>query len=299
MGVDGLGVTIKGKVVDNENTEVANIETRYAGMGSFTLRPVAGKTYTANISFEDGTTKAIALPKAVNEGYVLSIYQPNKDSVLVRINASPALLKSTVNFIAQTSGETIFAAPIKISDAITSIWLSKKSFPSGIAQFTLFNSTGDPINERIAFIRSTDLMKLSLKTAKPTYSSKERILVELDAMDSKNKATAGNFSVAVIDESKVPHNESMESTIFSNILLTSDLKGYVERPNYYFTKETDEVNKALDNLMLTRGYRRFSWKELATTVNTKPVFDVEGLGLTITGKVTNRVPNHRPVQKLP
>ncbi len=287
VGIDGLGVPIKGKIVDNENTEVANIETRYAGMGSFTLRPVAGKTYTANISFEDGTTKAIVLPKAVDQGYVLSIYQPNKDSVLVRINASPALLQSTVNFIAHTGGETIFASPIKINGAITSIWLNKKSFPSGIAQFTLFNSTGDPINERIAFIRSADLMKLNLKTAKASYSSKERIQIELDAVDSKNKATAGNFSVTVIDESKVPYNESLESTILSNILLTSDLKGYIERPNYYFTKETDDVNKALDNLMLTQGYRRFSWKELAKTVSEKPAFEVEGLGLTITGKVTN------------
>jgi maltooligosyltrehalose synthase len=67
---------------------------------------------------------------------------------------------------------------------------------------------------------------------------------------------------------------------FSNILLTSDLKGYVEKPNYYFAKENDDVNKALDNLMLTQGYRRFSWKEIAKTVSEKPAFDVEGLGLT-------------------
>jgi hypothetical protein len=287
VGVDGLGVTVKGKVVDNENNEIATIETLHAGMGSFILRPVAGKTYSANITFEDGTTKTIALPKAINEGYVLNIYQPNKDSVLVRINASPALLQSTVNFIAHTGGETIFASAIKINSAITSVWLDKKSFPSGIAQFTLLNSAGDPVNERIAFIRSNDVMKLNLKTAKASYSSKDRVQVELDATDSKNKATAGNFSVTVIDETKVPFNETLETTIFSNILLTSDLKGYIEKPNYYFAKENDDVNKALDNLMLTQGYRRFSWKEIAKTVSEKPAFEVEGLGLTITGKVTN------------
>ncbi|MFD2147588.1 carboxypeptidase-like regulatory domain-containing protein [Mucilaginibacter antarcticus] len=81
-------------------------------------------------------------------------------------------------------------------------------------------------------------------------------------------------------------NENKESTIFTNILLTSDLKGYVEQPNYYFTAATEEVNKALDNLMLTQGYRRFAWKDLSTTVNTKPKFKAEGLGTNITGKVT-------------
>jgi len=283
VGVDGAGITIKGKITDNDNKEVAEIETLHAGMGSFLLRPEAGKTYTANIIFADGTTKTIALPKAIDEGYVLSVYQPNKDSILVRIGASAGLQKVFLNLVAHTSGETIFASPIKIEKAITSIWLEKKSFPTGIAQFTIFNNNGEPLNERIAFIRSNDMMQLGLKTVKTNYKSKEHVLVNLDTKDSKGKPTFGNFSVTVIDESKVPVDESDESTIFSNILLTSDLKGYIEKPNYYFANETDEVNKALDNLMLTQGYRRFMWKELA---NAKPTFQAEGLGVNISGRVT-------------
>ena len=286
VGVDGLGVAVKGKIVDETNNQVTEFESFHAGMGSFLLRPVVGKTYSAIISFADGTTKKIALPKATDDGYVLSVYQPNKDSVLVRISTKQSTTPQSVNLIAHTNGETIFASPIKIEKAVTSIWLDKKSFPTGIAQFTIFNNAGEPLNERIAFIRSNDLMQLGIKTAKTTYNSKERVLVNLDAKDSKNKPTFGNFSVTVIDESKVPVDESDESTIFSNLLLTSDLKGYIEKPNYYFTNETDEVNKALDNLMLTQGYRRFSWKELNNTVNTKPQFPVEGLGVVISGKVT-------------
>ncbi|WP_299352257.1 hypothetical protein [Mucilaginibacter sp.] len=287
VGIDGAGTAIKGVVVDDTNNEVATIETLHAGMSSFTLKPQAGKTYTARINFVDGTIKNIALPKAVDEGYVLSIYQLDKDNVVVRVNASAKLVETgqTINLIAQTGGETIFAAPVKIEKAITSISLDKKVFPSGIAQFTIFNSAGEPLNERIAFIRSTDLMQLGLKTAKSSYRSKEHVQVELDAKDSQGKGVPGNFSVTVIDESKVPVDESLESTIFSNILLTSDLKGYIENPNYYFTAETDDVNKALDNLMLTQGYRRFAWKDLAGTVNIKPAFPAEGLGVTIAGTV--------------
>jgi len=286
VGIDGLGTAIKGKITDNDNNEVAAIETLHAGMGSFTLKAQAGKSYTANITFADGTTKAIALPKAADEGYVLSVYQPNKDSVLVRIHASANKLNSTINLIAHSSGETVFAAPVKISSALTSIWLEKKSFPGGIAQFTLFSSNNEPLNERIAFIRSNDKMRLDIKTAKATYSSKEHVLMDLEAKDSKGKPTFGNFSVAVTDESKVPVDESAESTIFSNILLTSDIKGYIEKPNYYFTKEDDETDKALDNLMLTQGYRRFEWKSLDNTVSVKPTFPVEGLGVNISGTVT-------------
>ncbi|MDB5159083.1 MAG: hypothetical protein JWR50_3790, partial [Mucilaginibacter sp.] len=294
VGIDGLGTAIKGNITDNENNEVAKLNTLHAGMGSFLIKPQAGKSYTANISFADGTTKAIALPKAADEGYVLSVYQTNKDSVLVRIHASANHQKTSINLLVHSSGETIYAYPVTIGGPLTSIWLAKKSFPSGIAQFTIFNNNNEPLNERIAFIRGNDKMQLAIKTAKATYNSKEHVLMDLEAKDSKGKPTFGNFSVAVTDESKVPVDESAESTIFSNLLLTSDLKGYIEKPNYYFTKEDDdEVNKALDNLMLTQGYRRFEWKELNNTVNTKPKFEVEGLGSKISGTVTTL--GHKPL----
>lgn len=285
VGVDGLGIPVTGKVVDETNTEVAPLVTLHAGMGSFILRPIAGKTYTAQVSFADGTTKTMALPKAIDDGYVLSVYQPNKDSVLVRIRAS-VVRGQTVNFIVHSNGETIFASPVKVTNAISSLWLKKQSFPTGIAQFTLFSDAGEPLNERIAFVRANDQMQLNLKTARGTYKSKERVQVDLAAMDSKGKGVPGNFSVTVIDESKVPLDESAESTILSNILLTSDLKGYVEKPNYYFINDNDEVNRALDNLMLSQGYRRFTWKDLENTVNIKPAFPVERLGFGISGKVT-------------
>jgi hypothetical protein len=297
VGIDGLGLNIKGSIIDETGKEISQLASLHAGMGSFLLRPQAGKSYTAKISFPDGSTTTLPLPKASDEGYTLSVYQPVKDSVLVRINASAGSLSQpqSVNLIAQTGGESIFASTVKIEKPVTSVWLSKKDFPSGIAQFTLFNKGGEPLNERIAFIRSKDQMALDIKTAKDSYKSKEHVKLELEAKDSKGKPTAANFSVTVIDEGKMPVEESRESTIFSNILLTSDLKGYVERPNYYFNNETDEVNRALDNLMLTQGYRRFDWKELSTTTTTKPKFEVEGLGYKITGRVatlTNKlVPN--------
>ncbi|RZM19782.1 MAG: hypothetical protein EOO88_37070, partial [Pedobacter sp.] len=130
-------------------------------------------------------------------------------------------------------------------------------------------------------------MRVTVNTLKKRYKSRERVEVELASADPAGKPVAGSFSMSVIDERKVPVDESMESTIFSNILLTSDLKGFVERPNYYFTADNDTVNRDLDNLMLTQGYRRFSWKEISvnTTTEVKPIFKAESLGMEISGKV--------------
>jgi hypothetical protein len=286
-GVDGLGVNIAGNITDNEHNPVASINTLHAGMGSFLLRPLPGKTYTANIKFADSTTKSIPLPTAATEGYALAVYQPNKDSVLVRIQASALLLPSTVNLVIHNSGDIIYASPVTISGAMTSIWLDKQSFPGGIAQFTIFNNNNEPLNERIAFIKNDSHMQLALKTEKETYKSKEHVQIQLNAKGGDGETVAANFSVSVINEDKVPVDEDAESTIFSNILLSSDIKGYIEKPNYYFSADTGEVNKALDNLMLTQGYRRFEWKSLNNIVSAQPMFAAEGRGATISGTVTD------------
>ncbi|GAB3929072.1 carboxypeptidase-like regulatory domain-containing protein [Mucilaginibacter myungsuensis] len=287
VGIDGLGLKVTGKVYDQNNAEVAATTTQHAGMGSFSLKPEDGKTYTAKMTLPDGSEQSVALPKANNDGLVLSVFQSGKDSLLLRVSASAGQLQRTpsIGFIAQSGGETVFAGPVKLEPGHTAIWLDRKAFPSGIAQFTLFSDAGEPLAERIAFIRAADQMQLALKTARTSYKGKERVDIAMDAKDSKAKPVIGNFSIAVIDESKVPIDETAESTIYSNVLLTSDLKGYIERPNYYFVNVNDEVNTALDNLMLTQGYRRFLWKEVTAATPPELLFEPEAIGTKISGTV--------------
>ncbi|MES2828731.1 MAG: hypothetical protein V4687_11260 [Bacteroidota bacterium] len=289
VGIDGNGLAIKGEVFDQEQNHIGDFSTTYAGMGSFIIRPETGKSYNAKITFPDGTQKVVAIPKPLPTGYVLSVFQPNPDSVLVRVNVPEQMLSNpqalNLNCIVHSGGETITATPVKITRPSTSFWVDKKAFPSGIAHFTLFSALGEPLNERIAFIKTNDQLTLKLNTAKQMYSSKERVELELEARDASGRPTAGNFSISVVDETKVPFNQEKESTIFSNLLLTADLKGYIENPGFYFTADNEEVNKALDNLMLTQGYTRFLWSGLKSGTAAKPMFPAEGLGTYITGRV--------------
>ncbi|MHA4896518.1 TonB-dependent receptor [Pedobacter sp. PWIIR3] len=289
VGIDGNGLFVKGEVVDQEQDPIVDFTSGYAGMGSFLFRPETGKVYTAKITFADGSQKSVALPTPITNGYVLSVIQPNADSILVRIKVPEQMFNDqtalNVNCLVHSGGEIIASTPLRIKKAITSFWLEKKAFPSGIAQFTLFSATGEPLNERIAFIKTKDQLTLKLNTTKQIYKSKERVELQLEAMDSDDLPTEGNFSLAVIDESKVPFDDSRASTIFSNLLLTSDIKGYVENPNYYFTADNGEVNRSLDNLMLTQGYRRFLWSDLKSGNILTPAFKAEGFGTYISGKV--------------
>ncbi|NRF37863.1 TonB-dependent receptor [Pedobacter foliorum] len=287
VGVDGLGLPIKGVVKDSENKEVVSFESFHVGMGMFNLKPESGKSYHAVITYPDGSEMKLDLPKAINQGYVLAVYQTLNDSLLVRINASADQVKAQefISLIAQSGGEVIYGSQVKVIKSSTSVWLQKKDFPTGIAQFTLFNGSGEPLNERIVFVKNPDLMELKLNTVKDNYTAKGKVEMELEALDSKRNPVIGNFSLSVINETKVPYDEAFENTLLSNTLLNSDLKGYIEKPGYYFAKETENANQALDNLMLTQGYRRFVWSNLVKENKNPLTYKAEQLTSEISGKV--------------
>jgi hypothetical protein len=288
---NGLGMEIKGNVVDDKNTKIIDFKSEHLGIGDFTFKPEEGRTYQAKVITLDGKETVIKLPNALDDGYGLAVFQPIGDSILVRVNVSDKQLKllkdnpSPVSLIVQSGGESIYTLTLSLTGPRTSIWLKKSDFPMGIAQFTLFNAKYEPLNERIAFIKNGDKMHITIASPKTIYKSKEKVELQLLARGAGGSPTSGSFSVAVTDESEVPVDEQDESTIFSNVLLKSDLKGYIEKPNYYFTKDTEEINMALDNLMLTQGYRRFSWKEITGANPLLPTFKAEQLGFSISGVV--------------
>ncbi|MES2829248.1 MAG: TonB-dependent receptor [Bacteroidota bacterium] len=296
-GTNGLGVAVKGVVTDSENNPVGEFQAQNFGMGFFRLMPEAGKTYQAKVTYPDGSESVVKLPAALTSGYVLSVFNnPETDTILVRINASADLVKTpgqAVSIVVQTGGNVHMATTIPITKAAISIPIPAKELPSGIAQFTLFSSTGDALNERIAFVQNNDMMNLKLSSAKQSYTSKEKIEVTLEALDEKNAPSSGNFSVSVINEAAVPLDESKETTILSHILLSSDIKGYIERPNYYFAAPSVETKNNLDLLMMTQGYRRFVWKDIIAEAPFNLPYKAEKLTSEITGKLMTL--NNKPV----
>src|SRR3546814_16292251 len=112
------------------------------------------------------------------------------------------------------------------------------------------------MSERFSCNKQPDTLQLKLQTERATYGQRQQVKMNLNAA-FQNKPVEGNFSVAVIDESKVPVNEDKEITILNQLLLRSDIEGYIENPNYYFYNVNDKKLEDLDLLMLTQGYRRY------------------------------------------
>ncbi len=283
---DGLGIDVSGYITDKDNNKLSGFKAQHAGMGAFELAPSAGNSYKAVVQFSDGSEKSFDLPKAMQSGYTLSIDTASSDNIRIKISTSPDILKSggDVILIAQANHVIQYVSKTKISSPVLSTVLSKKRFPTGIVQFTLFAADNRPVAERLVFIQKNDQMKIAVSTNSPSYKKRERVQMTLNVTDGEGKPAQGNFSVAVTDEKSMPYDDTYETTIFSNLLLTSDLKGYIEAPDYYFTDINDNKLRELDNLMLTQGWRRFLWRNLLQDVYPSLSFHPEQ-SIEITGRV--------------
>ncbi len=293
----GLGLDVKGIVIDEQNNEITTFTSSFAGMGSFFVSPDAGKSYKAKVTFKDGQVKTYDLPKPKESGIGLQIINANTEVINLKVLANETYYNAnkdkTFFIVAQNSNIIYYAAKTNLKNQVIITKIPKKSFPSGVLQLTLFDETGSPISERLTFVLHQDAITLTLKADLPTYKPRQKVKLTLDAK-SAGLPVMGDFSVSVIDEQKVPVDENSETTILSSLLLTSDLKGFIEKPNYYFTKIDEKKVADLDKLLLTQGYRRFSFKEiLAGQYPTVTMLPEDGI--TISGTLRDRT--GMPVKK--
>jgi hypothetical protein len=296
VSANGLGENISGTITDNSGNEVAVFETQHLGMGVFALMPQPGKTYKANITCADSSKYTIDLPQVQESGFTLAMNNNGVDSLYVKVAANDKLFQSNQNatfyLVAQSGGKIYYTAAAKLVGPVFTTQIVKSRFPSGIVQFTLFSQAGEPLNERVVFVKGNDSLALVLASSEKSYAPRQKVKISLDAKDQDKKSVIANLSVAVINETRAPVDENAESTILNNLLLTSDIKGYLEQPNYYFNKVNDKTRADLDILMLTQGYRRFEWKQVQDNKNAPIAFQAEK-DLELSGSI--KTPSGKPV----
>ena len=284
---DGFGKEASGFILNEEQDTLSTFTTVHAGMGFFNLTPRPGRKYHAWIHYPNGTRDSVPLPNVRKQGYVLWAYPYlDKDTLLVRVMAGDNQFLP-VSLLAQNNGELLYAASLQINQPLTSIRIPTRDFPSGITQLTLFDAQNRPLCERLVFFRKADTLQLAVSIEKSVLKTRGHMEIELAAAASDHFPVIGDFSVSVTDEGVVPRKNIIENTIFSNLLLSSDLPGYIEDPAYYFRNNTLETNQHLDLLMMTHGYRRFIWRDLLNGHLPSPKYPAEDFFTPVSGVLLN------------
>lgn len=263
INLQGKGIEISGEVYDSEGIKAATFKSNTLGMGSFRLVPSLNRTYKAKIKLVDGKELVYDLPVAQQNGFVMNIESLPENRFRLRVLANQNGLegKSKQLFVvAQKNGQVIYSVRDTTGKSASIIDIPKHIFSTGITHFTLFDGNGVPHAERLVFVNQQDFLKLSIGKNKESYKPREKINLSIFSSDIQGANMVTDFSIAVTDADKVLPLEN-EGNILTNLLFTSELKGNIEQPAFYFQNTVDS-EKALDDLMLTQGWRRFKWKNL-------------------------------------
>ena len=258
--IHGLPYSISGDIVDSKGKAVAKFSSMHDGMGFFILKPEPKEQYKATWKDVTGKLQQTPLPASKKDGYVLTILQDaNEIKFIITRPEGVVPAEASVTVVGQMQQQLVYMAKANVSKGpIVRGGIPLDKIPAGILQLTLFSSDKKPLAERIVFVNKQDYYFITdLNSPLKGFEKRKKNVIQIDVPDTIRT----NLSISVTDAGINPKLEG-EDDIFSNVLLTSDIKGYVHNSSYYFSNESDSVKNHLDLVMMTNGWRRFKWTDV-------------------------------------
>jgi hypothetical protein len=256
---NGLPVDVKGDITDIAGKKITSFVSTHDGMGIFSILPQKGQSYKAIWKDNAGVSRETLLPAAKQNGIVLEVNSNFKQvEFKVKRADGSAPLYPFVYVVAQMNQQLLYRAKANmLKNSVASSLIPTDNFPTGIVQITLFTPDEKPIAERIVFVNQfTGSFITDINTALKDMGKKKKNVIQVDVPDT----ISCNLSISVTDADLNPMYQS--DNIYSRLLLTGDIKGYVHNPAYYFSGEADSLIDHLDLVMLTNGWRRFNWEKV-------------------------------------
>lgn len=247
-----------GDLINQRDSVLQHFSSIHDGMGMIEFSPVKGDVYRVRLG-NSGSTVTKQVPVSAT-GISIKIHR-DKEKILYKIQlknevAGPAKL----SIIAQMNNFLLYRKNILLeSGGVAEGSLDTKGFPPGIIQFVVINPDEKNFAERLVFSNS-DMPKTSLdlkllSTAGPNGTVTKK--VRLGTKDT----IPSNFSFSISEE-PLSAVEARDN-IYSQLLLTSDFKGYIHYPSFYFSGK-DSCDYLLDMLLLTKKWERFRWEDLVS-----------------------------------
>ena len=255
-------IPLSGKVVSSTGEVINSFTSDSTGMGSFTIKPLANSKYFAKGKFQNGQSFEVELPTALIKGF--SLHTDNLDSELrITVNANDLALQENQNseftLVCKSKGRSYISRKIVWSQNQVIITIPKSSLAAGITEVCLYDAAFKPYCERLVYNDNDQRLNILVTTDKPIYGPKEKVKLSIKVTDKQNKPVDANLSIAVIDADLVPENKI---DIVSYLEIKSEIRGNIQNVKQYFDKANPDRYKQLDLLLLTQGWRDFTWRRL-------------------------------------
>lgn len=251
-------LNVRGVLLE-DGEEIDSLLPFHAGRGVFTFTPQHGKNYKAHFVF--GKNKfTFKLPEAEKYGARLVVEQ---DEEGVYFNVAKHFKEDRpLLLMVLCRGQRMKSFGITGSEAEWDGAIYQEDLHEGVNQAVLTDADGNVFADRLFFVNRIDEAKAHVLVGgipNRPYRPLEKIKLNLIATDSKGgPLKEQTFSVAVRDADQLDPSFA-SGNVLTNLLLESEIKGFVETPDYYFEANDEKHQKALDLLLMIQGWRRYDW----------------------------------------
>lgn len=251
---DGEEITPSDSV---ESTDLARM-VQNRGRGVVELTPQKGMERTLTFTAKDGQKVEAKLPKAEPQGVALAVTQDSAQchiAVAMTADLIPDSLALTIMHQGMTQ-QTYYLEQRQQQ------WeIPVADLPVGVNQFTVFDTQGRIWADRLCFIapHRVNSPTIQFEGLKSTYSAYEPVKLQVK---TSHRAAGTPLSIAIRDAA---HSDQTfdSANMLVEMLLSSEIKSFVPQPEWYFESDDEEHRTGLDLLMMTQGWRRFRWDEMA------------------------------------
>ena len=281
QGADGFSKEIEGFLFNSKGDTLTNFRSEHNGMGIFTMNPVNNETYYVTVRTNDSITKRFDLPAIEPKGISIAMSH-YKQEIRYEIQKTEATeWPQKLFLLAHTRGKLAILQPINPKRTFGK--MNDSLFTEGITHFMLIDEQGNALSERLIFVPDHKPNQWQITADQPTYGKREKVSLQIAAKDNEGNPVEGTFSVSITDRKSI-QPDSLADNILSNLLLTSDLKGYVEDPAFYFLNQDARTLRSIDYLMMTHGWRRHKMENVLRTPSLNFTNYIEK-GQTISGRI--------------
>ncbi|GAB5523947.1 MAG: hypothetical protein Roseis2KO_18190 [Roseivirga sp.] len=278
---NGLPISVSGVIEAGNGSLSLNFQSAHDGMGTVEFTPVANTNYTARL---EGTDFQTTLPLPVTEGIAFSADNIfNEESVMLKIQSSDTGSAASLFLIAHSRGWASYTLQFNLENGEKTLAVPKSLLANGIVQFTIFTQEGMPLAERLIFNQKEDVLNININASQTVVSSRGKTELVVKVTDKEGNPVSGSFSMAALHEINTP-DQSQSQHIDSYLLLSSDLKGYIHNPEYYFDRNNPSRKQHLDLVMRTNGWTRIRWEKLRESLESPTAYNIEQ-GIDVNGRL--------------
>lgn len=268
----GMPVSVSGTLKANQGELSLSFQSSHDGMGMIEFTPMANTTYTARLN---GTDFESTLPFQATEGIAFSVDNLfNTESIMLRIQSSDTESSTPLFLIAQSRGWVSYTMQFDLENGEKTLAVPKSLLADGMVQFTIFTQEGMPLAERLIFNDREDLLNINIDASQTIVNARGKTELVVKVTDKEGNPVSGSFSMAAMQDIN-SQDENQSSHIDEYLLLSSDLKGYIHNPAYYFDKNNPSRLQHLDLVMRTNGWTRLRWQALEEALDAKPRYALE------------------------